>query len=236
MENRIVQKKIVAIFVLDLLVFAQCLCDSLFRSSRVGQATPETNHGRRLARDDGGHAVQLTSGNFHEFLQNNKYVMVFFVSSPPGKHQIRLSFRCWNPLRRSRFFVWPSTHLVQQIYLEIRGSHFGGGSTLKGCGRSSAAPLCFPTLIFTPRASCSLSHTNCTSLELFVRFRRGMLGRVLLCVCLQYVPWSEWYQTMASTWEAIAEDMKNEFDGKMRIAKVRGEYVCVLACETIIPV
>lgn len=41
---------------------------------------------------------------------------------------------------------------------------------------------------------------------------------------------------MASTWEAIAEDMKNEFDGKMRIAKVRGEYVCVLACETIIPV
>lgn len=116
MENRIVQKKMVAIFVLDLLVFAQCLCDSLFRSSRVGQATPETNHGRRLARDDGGHAVQLNSGNFHEFLQNNKYVMVFFVSSPPGKHQIRLSFRCWNPLRRSRFFVWPSTHLVQQIH------------------------------------------------------------------------------------------------------------------------
>lgn len=41
---------------------------------------------------------------------------------------------------------------------------------------------------------------------------------------VQYAPWCVWCIKLAPTWEAFAEEVEREFDGTMRVAKVRREF------------
>lgn len=45
----------------------------------------EQDNSKQLVQGNGDHVVELTSATFKEFLKNNEYVMVDFVSSSQGR-------------------------------------------------------------------------------------------------------------------------------------------------------